>query len=80
MNNNIADLPPCLGFLDALHTLKIAGNPLVPRLMRILDGTDGSSSPPLATSGDSDRDSILTRKIKRYLKAEAAKEYGEESR
>lgn len=81
LNNNIGDLPPCLGSLDALKILKIAGNPLIPSLMRIVDGSDGSSSPPLTALADNEKESIVTRKIKKFLKAEAAvKESGEESR
>lgn len=80
LNNNIGDLPPCLGLLDALRVLKIAGNPLVPTLLRILDGSDGSSSPPLTALADNEKESLVTRKIKKYLKAEAVKESGEESR
>lgn len=81
LNNNIGDLPPCLGLLDALKILKISGNPLTPNLMRIIDGNDGSTSPPLTALADNEKESVLTRKIKKYLKAEAAvKEGGGESR
>lgn len=81
LNNNIGDLPSCLGLLDALKILKIAGNPLKSSLMRIMDGSDGSSSPPLTAVADNEKDSLVTRKIKKYLKAEATvKECGEESR
>lgn len=81
LNNTIEDLPACIGLLDALKILKIAGNPLIPNLMRILDGSDGSSSPPVTALADNEKESIVTRKIKKYLKAEAAvKECGEESR
>ena len=81
LNNNIGDLPPCLGLLDALKILKLAGNPLKPGLMQIVHGIDGSSSPPLTALADNEKESLLTRKIKKHLKAEVAtKESGEESR
>ncbi len=81
LNNNIGDLPPCLGLLEALKVLKIAGNPLKPNLMRILDGSDPSASPPLTALADNEKDSLITRRIKKHLKAEAViKEFGEESR
>lgn len=78
LDNNIGDLPPCLGLLDALKILKIAGNPLKPNLMRIVDGSDSSSSPPLIALAENEKESLMTRKIKKHLKAEAA--VGEESR
>lgn len=75
LNNNIEDLPSCLGFLDALKILKVAGNPLKPNLMRIVDGND-ASSPPLTAVADNEKESLLTRRLKTYLK----KASGEESR
>ena len=81
LNNNIEDLPPCLGLLEALKILKVAGNPLKPNLIRIVAGNDGASSPPLTAVADNEKDGLLTRRLKRYLKSEAVtKESGEESR
>lgn len=81
LNNNIGEVPLNLGFLDTLKILKIAGNPLKPSLKRVVDGNDDSYSPPLTALADNEKDTLLTRKIKKYLKSEiVAKESGEESR
>ena len=79
LNNNIGEVPSSLGLLDTLKILKIAGNPLKPSLKRIVDGNDDSNSPPLTALADNEKDTLLTRKIKKFLKSElAAKESGEE--
>jgi hypothetical protein len=80
LNNNIAELPSCVGFLDTLRILKLAGNPLKGNLKRIVDGNDTSSPPPIALA-DNEKEAIVTRKVKKLLKSEAAaNELGEESR
>lgn len=81
LNNNIAELPSCVGFLDTLRILKLAGNPLKGNLKRIVDGNDASSSPPPTALADNEKEAIVTRKVKKLLKSEAAaNELGEESR
>lgn len=81
LNNNIGEIPSCLGLLDTLKILKIAGNPLNLELKRIMDGNDGSNSPPSTVLADNEKETLLTKKIKKHLKFAAfAKESGEESR
>lgn len=81
LNNNLVEVPTRIGFLETLKILKVTGNPLKPNLKRIVDGDDGSSSPPLTALADNEKETILTRKIKKYLKSEAAARCsGEESR
>ena len=83
LNNNIDDVPFCLGYLDTLKVLKLAGNPLTHDLKRIVDGTDGSPSRIGTSVTDYEKDALLTKKVKKYLKAAAtaaASESGGESR
>ena len=75
--NNIDDVPFCIGYLDTLRVLKLAGNPLTHDLKRIVDSTDGS---PTRNANDYEKDALLTKKVKKYLKAAAASESGGESR
>ena len=72
LNNYIETIPYCLGSLDTLRILKLAGNPLAADLMRIVNGSDGTYSPSLSNLTDNEKDTLLTRRIKRYLKVEAA--------
>lgn len=81
LNNNIGEIPSCVGFLDTLRIVKLAGNPLKGNLKSIVDGNDAASSPPLTALADNEKEAIVTRKIKKFLKSEAAaNELGEESR
>ena len=80
-HNGIRDLPSCMGSLDGLDILKISENPLNLNLMRVMEGTDGSSSPLSTTHTDNEKERSMTKRIKKYLKAVGAtKEYCEESR
>jgi len=80
LNNYIETIPYCLGNLDTLRILKLAGNPLSSDLMRIVNGSDGTHSPSLATLTDNEKDALLTKRIKKHLKVEAAaKESGDGS-
>lgn len=80
-HNEIKDLPSCIGLLDGLDILKISENPLKLNLMRVMDGSDGSPSPPSTGHPDNEKGRSMTKRIKKYLKAVGAtKEYGEESR
>ena len=72
LNNHIENIPYCLGSLDTLRILKLAGNPLTSDLLRIVNGNDGTSSPSLATLTDNEKDTLLTKRIKKFLKVEAA--------
>ena len=72
LNNSIENVPYCLGNLDTLRILKLAGNPLSSDLMRIVNGSDGTHSPSLATLTDNEKDTLLTKRIKKHLKVEAA--------
>ena len=81
LNNNIGEIPSCVGFLDTLRIVKLAGNPLRGNLKNIVDGNDVASSPPVTALADNEKEAIVTRKIKDFLKSEAAvNELGEESR
>lgn len=80
LNNYIETIPYCLGNLDTLRILKLAGNPLSSDLMRIVNGSDGTHSPSLVTLTDNEKDTLLTKRIKKHLKVEAAaKESGDGS-
>lgn len=80
-DNYIGEIPSCVGFLDTLRILKLTGNPLRGNLKKIVDGNDIASSPPLTALADNEKEAIMTRKIKNFLKSEvAANEPGEESR
>lgn len=77
--NNIVDLPLCLGGISALRMLKVAGNPLNPKLKRILEHGEKALSPPMSVvKNDNDRDTFLTKKVTEFLRHEAVA--GEESR
>lgn len=79
--NGIRDLPSCIGSLDGLDILKIAENPLNLNLMRVVEGTDGSSSPLSTPHTDNEKERSMTKRIKKYLRAVGAtKDYAEESR
>ena len=81
LSNYIGEIPSCVGFLDSLRILKLTGNPLRGNLKKIVDGNDIASSPPLTALADNEKEAIVTRKIKNFLKSEAAvNEPGEESR
>lgn len=81
LNNSIVEMPSCVGFLDTLKILKLAGNPLKGNLKNIVDGNDAAFSPPPTALADNEKEAIVTRKIKKFLKSEAAaNELGEESR
>lgn len=81
LNNNISEIPLCVGFLDTLRIMKLAGNPLRGNLKNIVDGNDVPSSPPLTALADNEKEAIVTRKIKKLLQSVAAvNELGEESR
>lgn len=80
-SNGIRDLPYCIGSLDGLDILKISENPLNLNLMRVMEGTDGSSSPLSTPHTDNEKERSMTKRIKKYLKAVGAtKEHAEESR
>ena len=72
-NNKLEDVPFSLGFLENLRVLKLANNPLNERLKGVLlDGNDGSPSPLVTPFGDKEKDAMVTEKIKKFLKDEAA--------
>ena len=72
LSNCIETVPYCLGNLDTLRILKLAGNPLASDLLRIVNGSDGTSSPSLATLTENEKDTLMTKRIKKFLKVEAA--------
>jgi hypothetical protein len=78
-NNMIENVPPVIASLD-IRILKLAGNPLNPDLMKIVEG--GTVSPSRAALPDNERDVIMTRKLKKYLRSveTAARDSGGESR
>ena len=69
LNNNIDHVPFCVGYLDTLRVLKLGGNPLTHDLKRIVDSTDVS---PSRSAIDYEKDALLTKRVKKYLKAAAA--------
>lgn len=78
-NNRIQDLPLCLGSISTLRMLKVTGNPLNPKLKRIIEPSETALSPSVAfLRNDNDRDAYLTRKVTEHLRQEAAA--GEDSR
>ena len=80
-NNRIESVPYVVGNLDTLKILKLTGNPLDQKFKSIVDGSDDSSPPVVAPLGSNEKDVLLTKKIKKYLKSEAAaRESGGESR
>jgi len=78
-NNMIENVPSVIASLD-IRILKLAGNPLNPDLMKIVEG--GTVSPSHAALPDNERDVIMTRKLKKYLRSveTAARDSGGESR
>ena len=78
-NNLLKDIPFVIASLD-IRILKLAGNPLNPELMRVVEGV--AVSPSRATLLDNEKDVIMTRKLKKYLKAAetAARDSGGDSR
>ncbi|MCJ1355598.1 MAG: RAM signaling network component [Icmadophila ericetorum] len=72
MNNKLESLPFSLGFLDTLKILKLTSNPLNEGLKNILEGNDGSPAPLTVPLAENEKDVMLTKKIKKFLKNEAA--------
>ena len=74
-HNNIGDLPFCLGSINTLRILKLTGNPLTPRLKRIVEGSDRSPGPsPAFVDNDNniEKDAMSTKKVLEYLRTLAA--------
>ena len=65
-NNLIENVPSVIASLD-IRILKLAGNPLSPDLMRLVEG--GAISPSRMTLPDNEKEVIITRKLKKYLRA-----------
>ena len=80
-NNDIRDLPNCLGSSNALKLLKLTGNPWEPGIKRILESGEFSpmQSPP-PEKEDHERDTFMTEPIKEYLRGRAVKDSGEDAR
>ena len=78
-NNLLEDIPFVIASLD-IRILKLAGNPLNPELMRIVEGV--AVSPSRAALPDNEKEVIMTRKLKKYLKVAetAARDSGGDSR
>lgn len=78
-DNKIEDVPACLVSMNKFTQLRLINNPLKPGLKRIMD--DFCSSPEAAVLNANERDTLLTRRIKKYLQSGGVtKEPGEESR
>ena len=72
-HNNIGDLPFCLGSINTLRILKLTGNPLTPRLKRIVEGSDVSPGPsPAFVDNEFEKDTMSTKKVLEYLRTLAA--------
>ncbi len=72
-HNNIGDLPFCLGSINTLRMLKLTGNPLTPRLKRIVEGSDISPGPsPAFVDNEIEKDTMSTKKVLEYLRTLAA--------
>ncbi|KAL9073224.1 MAG: hypothetical protein Q9161_003056 [Pseudevernia consocians] len=72
-HNNIGDLPFCLGSINTLRMLKVTGNPLTPRLKRIVEGSDLSPGPsPAFVDNEIEKDTMSTKKVLEYLRTLAA--------
>ena len=81
VSNNISTVPLGIGYLDNLRIIKLSGNPLNDGLRQVVDGIDGTPSPMVAPIAENEKDANLTKRVKKYLKAEAASlESGGESR
>ena len=80
LNNCIEDVPFNLASLDSLRILKLGGNPLTPDLWRIVEGDTVSPSSAILT--DNEKDTILTKHLKKYLQTAEiqARDSGGESR
>lgn len=72
-HNNIGDLPLCIGSINTLRMLKLTGNPLTPKLKRIVEGSDLSPSPsPAFVDNEIEKDTMSTKKVLEYLRTLAA--------
>ncbi|CAD6591688.1 MAG: RAM signaling network component [Alectoria sarmentosa] len=72
-HNNVGDLPFCLGSINTLRMLKLTGNPLTPRLKRIVEGSDLSPGPsPAFVDNEIEKDTMSTKKVLEYLRTLAA--------
>ena len=72
-HNNVGDLPYCLASINTLRMLKLTGNPLTPRLKRIVEGSDVSPGPsPAFGDNEIEKDTMSTRKVLEYLRTLAA--------
>lgn len=71
MNNRLEGLPFSIGFLDKLDVLKLASNPWNDGIEGVLNGSNGSQSPGINLVAEKDTQA-LTKKVKKYLKDEAA--------
>lgn len=67
-NNNVRDLPFCLGSITTLKLLKVTGNPLNPTLQRILDDSDSSATQSPNSKDENERDTKLTIKLTEYMR------------
>lgn len=78
-NNVIETVPFTIASLD-IRILKLAGNPLNPDLARLVEG--GALSPSRVTLPDNEKETIITRKLKKYLKTakSASRDSGGDSR
>lgn len=82
-HNNIEDLPSRLGNINTLRMLKLTGNPLNARLKRLIEDNESTLSPstPALNYNENEKDTILTKKITEYLRAQGAvRDSGEDSR
>ena len=72
-HNNIGDLPFGLGSINTLRMLKLTGNPLTPKLKRIVEGSELSQgSSPAFVDNDNGKDTMATKKVLEYLRILAA--------
>ena len=71
LHNRIENVPPNIASMDTLSILRLGGNPLVLDLRRLVEAET------LAANGgaypDNEKDSIKTRKLKKYLRTVAAR-------
>ena len=80
-NNQIRDLPYCLGNINALKMLKVMGNPLNITLQRVVDSSNASLAPsPVLMKEDDQRDHEWTAKLKDFMRNHiASRDSGEDS-
>lgn len=72
-HNSIGDLPFCLASINTLRMLKLTGNPLTPKLKRIVEGSDLSPGPsPAFGDNEIEKDTMSTKKVLEYLRTLAA--------